>query len=55
MLADDMAEERHQQQHPCLCFASGTSTTILLKLVHDRHDGVVAAVFRQVHDKVDVD
>ena len=54
MLADDMAEEgigycvyvrtlqRHQRNH-------------LTKMVHNRHDGVVAAVFRQVRDEVDVD
>ena len=54
MLADDVAEEgvghcfyfrtlqRHQHDH-------------FTKTVHDRHNGVVAAVFRQVRDEVDVD
>ena len=54
MLADDVAEEgishcvyirtsqRHQHDH-------------LTKTVHDRQNGVVAAVFRQVRDEVDVD
>ena len=54
MLADDVAEEgighyvyvhtsqRHQHDQ-------------LTKTVYDRHDGVVATVFRQVRDEVDVD
>ena len=36
------ASQRHKHDH-------------LTKTVHDRHDGVVAAVFRQVRDEVDVD
>ena len=54
MLADDVAEEgigycvyvrtsqRYQHDH-------------FTEAVHDRHNGVVAAVFRQVRDEVDVD
>ena len=54
MLADNVAEEgvghwfyvrtsqRHQHDH-------------LTKTVHDHHDGVVAAVFWQVRDEVNVD
>ena len=54
MLADNMVEEgidqgihvhtlqRDQHYH-------------LTKMVHDHHDGVLAAVFWQVHDKVNVD
>ena len=54
MLADDLAEEgighcfylrisqQHQHDH-------------LTKTVHDRHDGVVATVFGQVRDEVNVD
>ena len=54
MLAGDVVEEhvghcvhiRTLQQYP---------HDHLTKMVHDRHDGVVAAVFRQVRDEVDVD
>ena len=54
MLADDVAKEGVGH-----CFYLRTSQWYqhdhLTKTVHDRHNGVVAAVFRQVRDEVDVD
>ena len=54
MLADKVAEEgvgHHVHVH----ISQWYQHNHLTKMVHGRHDGLVAAVFRQVRDKVDVD
>ena len=53
MLADDVAEEGISYSIHVHTL-QGDQHYHLTKAVHYRHDGVIAAVFRQVRDKVDL-
>ena len=54
MLADDVVEEGISDSIH-ICALQWDQHYHLTKVVHNRHDGVVAAVFRQVCDEVNVD